>query len=102
MIPATFMVRVRAGAVVANAAPARSLKASHRMSMAYPRGIQAAVSPWSAMFSLLGAEAITIRNGLYSLGAVSIDGVDAEVGGVLIHRDGQISGRDSLRGSKRC
>ncbi len=37
-----------------------------------------------------------IRNGLYSLIAVAIDGVDVEVGGVLILCDGQIHG-DSLR-----
>jgi hypothetical protein len=35
---------------------------------------------------------IMIRNGLYSLIAVGIDGVDVEVGGVLILRDGQIHG----------
>ena len=37
-----------------------------------------------------------IRNGLYSLAAVSIDGMDVEVGGVLILRDGQIRGGDSF------
>jgi hypothetical protein len=37
-----------------------------------------------------------IRNGLYSLIAVAIDGVDVEVGGVLILRDGQIHGGDSF------
>ena len=37
-----------------------------------------------------------IRNGLYSLAAVAIDGMDVEVGGVLILRDGQISGGDSF------
>lgn len=36
-----------------------------------------------------------IRNGLYSLAAVSIDGVDVEVGGVLILRNGTILGGDS-------
>jgi hypothetical protein len=42
------------------------------------------------------AEAIMISNGLYSLIAVAIDGVDVEVGGVLILRDGQIHGGDSF------
>ena len=37
-----------------------------------------------------------LRNGLYSLAAVSLDGVDAEVGGVLILRDGHITGGDSF------
>ena len=37
-----------------------------------------------------------IKNGLYSLAAVSLDGVDAEVGGVLILRDGHITGGDSF------
>ena len=37
-----------------------------------------------------------IKNGLYSLIAVAIDGVDVEVGGVLILRDGQIHGGDSF------
>jgi hypothetical protein len=36
-----------------------------------------------------------IRNGLYLLTAVAIDGVDVEVGGVLILRDGKIHGGDS-------
>ena len=36
-----------------------------------------------------------IRNGIYSLAAVSIDGVDVEAGGVLILRDGRILGGDS-------
>ncbi len=37
-----------------------------------------------------------IRNGIYSLAAVSLDGVvEAEVGGVLILRDGTILGGDS-------
>jgi hypothetical protein len=37
-----------------------------------------------------------IRNGLYSLAAVSLDGqAEAEVGGILILRDGQIAGGDS-------
>ena len=38
-----------------------------------------------------------IRNGLYSLIAVAIDGLDIEVGGVLILRDGQIHGSNSYR-----
>ena len=42
------------------------------------------------------AETIMIKNGLYSLIAVAIDGVDVEVGGVLILRDGQIHGGDSF------
>lgn len=38
-----------------------------------------------------------IRNGIYSLAAVSLDGVvQAEVGGVLILRDGTILGGDLL------
>ena len=37
-----------------------------------------------------------IKNGLYSLAAVSLDGVDAEVGGVLILRDGHITGGELL------
>jgi hypothetical protein len=37
---------------------------------------------------IFGAETTMIKNGLYSLAAVSLDGVDAEVGGVLILRDG--------------
>ena len=36
-----------------------------------------------------------IKNGLYSLAAVAIDGVDVEVGGVLILRDGKLHGGDS-------
>ena len=43
-----------------------------------------------------GVETNMIRNGLYSLIAVAIDGVDVEVGGVLILRDGQIHGGDSF------
>jgi len=35
------------------------------------------------------------RNGLYSLTAVAIDGVDVEVGGVLILRDGKLHGGNS-------
>ena len=36
-----------------------------------------------------------IKNGLYSLTAVAIDGVDVEVGGVLILRDGKLQGGNS-------
>jgi hypothetical protein len=36
-----------------------------------------------------------IKNGLYSLIAVAIDGVDVEVGGVLMLRDGKLQGGDS-------
>jgi hypothetical protein len=36
-----------------------------------------------------------IKNGLYSLAAVSIDGVGVEVGGVLILDDGKVQGGDS-------
>ena len=36
-----------------------------------------------------------MKNGLYSLAAVAIDGVDVEVGGVLILRDGKVLGGDS-------
>ena len=35
-----------------------------------------------------------IKNGLYSLAAVAIDGVDVEVGGILIVRDGKLHGGD--------
>ena len=35
-----------------------------------------------------------IKNGLYSLAAVAIDGVDVEVGGVLLH-DGKLIGGDA-------
>ena len=38
-----------------------------------------------------------IRNGLFSLAAVSIDGVDVEVGGVLILRDGSILGGEARK-----
>ncbi len=38
-----------------------------------------------------------IKNGLYSLAAVAVDGVDVEVGGVLILHDGKLHGGDSLR-----
>jgi hypothetical protein len=41
-------------------------------------------------------KAIMIRNGLYSLAAVAIDGMDVEVGGVPILRDGEIRGGDSF------
>jgi hypothetical protein len=46
-------------------------------------------------FAVTGAEAIMIRNGLYSLNATSRDGVDGDVGGVLILRDGQLHGGDA-------
>ena len=36
-----------------------------------------------------------IRNGLYSLAAVAVDGVDVEVGGVLILHDGKFHGGDA-------
>ena len=36
-----------------------------------------------------------IRNGIYSLIALAIDGVDVEVGGVLILLDGKMYGGDS-------
>jgi hypothetical protein len=36
-----------------------------------------------------------IRNGLYSLAAVALDGADVEVGGVLILREGKFLGGDS-------
>jgi hypothetical protein len=36
-----------------------------------------------------------IKNGLYSLTAVAIDGADVEVGGVLMVRDGKLFGGDS-------
>ena len=36
-----------------------------------------------------------IKNGLYSLAAVAVDGVDVEVGGVLILHDGKLHGGDS-------
>jgi hypothetical protein len=47
------------------------------------------------LMACLRAGTIMIRNGIYSLAAVSIDGVDVEVGGVLILRDGAILGGDS-------
>ena len=43
----------------------------------------------------LGPETIMMKNGLYSLAAVAIDGVDVEVGGVLILQDGKMLGGDS-------
>jgi hypothetical protein len=36
-----------------------------------------------------------LRNGLYSLAAVSIDGVGVEVGGVLILHNGKVLGGDA-------
>ena len=36
-----------------------------------------------------------IKNGLYSLAAVAVDGIDVEVGGVLILQDGKLHGGDS-------
>ena len=54
------------------------------------------ILPMSVMILSACAETIMIRNGLYSLIAVAIDGVDVEVGGVLILRDGQIHGGDSF------
>ncbi len=46
-----------------------------------------------------------IKNGLYSLSATAHDGTAAEVGGVLILRDGQIHGGDAFAfymGSYEC
>ena len=46
-----------------------------------------------------------MKNGLYSLAAVAIDGVDVEVGGVLILRDGKMLGGDSYiyyTGTYKC
>jgi hypothetical protein len=37
-----------------------------------------------------------LKNGLYSLMALAIDGADVEVGGVLILRDGKVYGGDSF------
>jgi hypothetical protein len=56
------------------------------------------ILPMSVMILGACAETIMIRNGIYSLIAVAIDGVDVEVevGGVLILRDGQIHGGDSF------
>ena len=56
------------------------------------------------MFST-GVETIMIRNGLYSLNAISRDGVAENVGGVLILRDGQLHGGDAYvyyTGSYEC
>jgi hypothetical protein len=39
---------------------------------------------------------IMLKNGLYSLIALAIDGADIEVGGVLILRDGKVFGGDSF------
>jgi hypothetical protein len=49
---------------------------------------------WSRQ-PLYGEEPIMIKNGLYSLGAVALDGSSAEVGGILILRDGKCFGGDS-------
>ncbi len=46
-------------------------------------------------FRWLGAGTIMIKSGLYSLTAVAIDGLDVEVGGVLILHDGKLHGGDS-------
>jgi hypothetical protein len=52
---------------------------------------------WRCPQVWLGAEAIMIRNGLYSLAAVPLNGANyPDVGGVLILRDGEISGGDSF------
>jgi hypothetical protein len=45
--------------------------------------------------SVVGAEAIMIKNGLYSRTTVTADGADVEVGGVLILQDGELHGGDS-------
>jgi hypothetical protein len=37
-----------------------------------------------------------IRNGIYALGALAIDGADVDVGGILILYDGKIHGGDSF------
>jgi hypothetical protein len=37
-----------------------------------------------------------IKNGLYSMPAVPLDGADVEVGGVLVLRDGKVFGGDSF------
>jgi hypothetical protein len=53
----------------------------------------------------LEVEVIMIKNGLYSLNATARDGVDGEVGGVLILRDGQMHGGDAFvfyTGSYEC
>jgi T3SS negative regulator,GrlR len=63
-----------------------------------PAGMRDSVTilPMLAMFFGGCPGTIMIRNGLYSLTDVGIDGVDVEVGGVLILRDGQIHGGDSF------
>lgn len=43
-----------------------------------------------------------IRNGIYSLIALAIDGEDVEVGGVLILLDGKMYGGDSLSITKEA
>lgn len=46
-----------------------------------------------------------IKNGLYSLNAIPRDGVNADVGGVLILRDGELHGGDAYvyyTGSYEC
>jgi len=46
--------------------------------------------------SVIGSvETIMIKNGLYSLNAITRDGVADDVGGVLILRDGQMHGGDA-------
>jgi hypothetical protein len=52
-----------------------------------------------------GVETIMIKNGLYSLNAITRDGVADGVGGVLILRDGQMHGGDAYvfyTGSYEC
>ena len=52
-----------------------------------------------------GVETVMIKNGLYSLNAVSRDGAAENVGGVLILRDGQLHGGDAYvyyTGSYEC
>ena len=46
-------------------------------------------------FRWLGTKKIMIKNGLYTLTATALDGVDGEVGGVLILHDGKLYGGDS-------
>jgi hypothetical protein len=43
----------------------------------------------------LHSRATMIKNGLYSLAAVAVDGVDVEVGGVLILHDSKLHGGDA-------
>ena len=78
--------------------PQRELHSFAIVTAWFSQRVRASVTifPWPAMFLRARAEAIMIRNGLYSLAAVSIDGMDVEVGGVLILRDGQISGGNSF------